>query len=272
MSKNKIITWTTLVVPVIAWIFFEPYVSSWIYYSLTNIGVPVPIVRLIWMTFPIIVLWVLLCEVATKFLLWKALTPWKYISTQTEAWPELDQDELSRYTSELERLGFVRLTDYTFPSSKSMARLFAHPEKFCFAEVGQFSKFPMFCSISCALEKHWVLGVTNMSPSLTMSAISYAFLRQPRLLIKKIANGNVNLMLDSLLDWRDRVSNDLGLDLIQDMNAETYFNRDRNIAISRRRSLLSKSIIWGLLEMLWFYLNPKSEWLGDYSKKARGRK
>lgn len=268
MSKNQIITWTTLFIAVIAWNFFEPYVSSLIYYSLTNIGVPFPIVGLILMALPIILLW----EVVAKFLLWQAIAPLKFISTQAEEWTKINQDELNRYTLELERLGFVRLNDYTVQSSQSMARLFAHPEKFCFAEVGQVSNLPMFCSISCALEKHWVLVVTNISANRIMNAISYAFQRQPRLTIKKIDNGTINLIFDSLLDWREQVANDLGLKLIQDVSAETFFKRDRNVRINQRRSLLRKSIIWALLEMLWFYFNPKSEWLGDYSKKARVRK
>lgn len=79
-------------------------------------------------------------------------------------------------------------------------------------------------------------------------------------------------MFDSLLDWRYRVSNDLDLELIQDTIAETYFKIERNVRINYRRSLLRKSITWVLLEMFWFYFNPKSEWLGDYSKKARVRK
>lgn len=171
MAKNQIITWTTPVTAFIAWNFFGSYVSSWIYYSLTNIGVPIPIVRLIMMALPIILLW----EVLAKFLLWQSIAPSKFVSTQAEAWSELNQDELNRYTSELERLGFVRLTDYTFPSSQSMARLFAHPQQYCFAEVGQVSKFPMFCSISCALEKDWCLTVSNISSNRRLSAISYAF-------------------------------------------------------------------------------------------------
>ena len=272
MNKHQIITWTTIAIAFIAWNFFGSYVSSWIYYSLTNIGFPIPIVKLIVMALPIILIWVLLCELVIKFLFWQAVVPPNYVYAQAEVWLELNQDELNRYTSDLEKLGFVRLTDYTLTSSQSMARLFAHPEQFCFAEVGKVSNMPMFCSISCALEERWYLAVTNMSPNRQMSAISYAFLRQPRALAKQIENGTVNLMFDSLLDWRDRASNDLGLDLIQDMSAEIYLKIARDRIIKQRRSLLRKSITWGLLEMWWFYVNPKSEWLGDYSKKARGRK
>jgi len=63
------------------------------------------------------------------------MPPLKFVSTQAELWQNLNQNELIRYTSELEQLGFVHLTDYTSPSTQGMARLCAHPQKFCFAEV-----------------------------------------------------------------------------------------------------------------------------------------
>jgi hypothetical protein len=36
--------------------------------------------------------------------------------------------------------------------------------------------------------------------------------------------------------------------------------------MQQQQSLIRKSIIWGLLEMLWFSQNPKSEWLGKYAR------
>lgn len=262
MSKNKLITWTAFITVFIIWNFRGHSISSLIYLSLTKIGFPVPIVHSILLVLPLI----LLLEIVTKLLFLQAMSPLKFVSTQPELWPNLNQDELTHYTSELEQLGFLHLTDYTSPSIQGMARLFAHPQRFCFAEVGQVGNLPMFCSISCRLEKQWVLGVTNISSNPNLSAISYAFLRQPHNLVKRFENASANLLLQSLLDWREQVSSDLGLELVQDVKAETYFEIERSKRIKQRRFLLRKSIIWGLLEMLWFSLNPKSEWLGDYSK------
>ncbi|MDJ0703880.1 MAG: hypothetical protein QNJ46_11425 [Leptolyngbyaceae cyanobacterium MO_188.B28] len=248
----------------VAWNFLGHRVSSLIHLTLTSIGFPAPLIQLILFALPLI----LLLEVVVKLLLFQmGITPVKFVSTQPESWPNLDKDELIRYTFELEQLGFAQLTDFTgISSSQGMSRLFSHPQKFCLAEVGQVDNFPMFCSIFCYLEEDWFLAVTNMFPKPSLSAISYAFLRRPRNLHKQFENASVNSLLQSLLVWREEVMNDLDLRLIQDVKAETYFEKQRNDRIAQRRSLLRKSITLTLLEVLWFYLNPRSEWLGDYSK------
>lgn len=58
----------------------------------------------------------------------------------------------------------------------------------------------------------------------------------------------------------------MNVSIIRDMRAENYFEKERQKRLQQRKSLIRKSITWALLEMLLFYLNPKSEWLGDYSK------
>lgn len=261
MSQSKLVTWTAFITACIFWNHFKSPISSGIYLSLTKIGLPIFIVQLILLALP----HVLLLEIGVKLLILQTAIPSvKFVPTQAESWQHLNHKELARYTFELEQLGFVQLTDYTSPSIQGMARLFAHPQKFCFAEVGQVINAPMFCSMSCHLEKHWLLAVTNMS--LHLSAVSYAFLRRPRNLVKQFENSSVNVMLQSLLDWREQVTSDLNLAIIQDIRAETYFEKQRSTRIEQRRSLLRKSIIWGLLEISWFSLNPQSEWWGDYSK------
>ncbi|MBE9041403.1 hypothetical protein IQ235_11480 [Oscillatoriales cyanobacterium LEGE 11467] len=263
MLKNKLVRWAVMITAFIAWNSFGYSISSWIYSILTKIDVPASIALRILSILPLIIL----LEVFAKFLfLETAMPPLKFVATRAESWSFLNRDELNRYTSELEQLGFIQLTDYTSPSIQGMARLFAHPQKFCFAEVGQTSNSPMLCSISCSLEMRWSLAVTNISSSSYVSAISYAFLRQPRNLVKQMGNASVNLLLQSLIDGRDRASNDLGLELIRDIKTETYFEKERSKRMEQRRSMLRKSITWGVLEMLWFSLRPKSEWLGDYSK------
>jgi hypothetical protein len=263
MSKTNLILWTVSFTVFTLWNLFGPTVSSWIYLSLSKIGFPLPVVLLILFVLPSIVL----LEIIAKFLFSQMPTS-KFVATQAESWHDLNQSELTRYTSELEQLGFVKLNDYTISSSpsKAMIRLFAHPQKFCFAEVAQSSNLPMFCGISCHLEKKWSLAVTNTSSSSKVFAFSYAFFRQPRSLVKQFDHASAELLFKSLLEWREQVSSDLGLELIQDVSAETYFEKEHINAIQRRRSLLRKSVTWTLLEALLFSLSPKSEWLGDYSK------
>jgi hypothetical protein len=262
MSKIKtyLITWTAIVSAHIVWRNIGKPISNWIYWGLTSIGFPIPLVQIILVALPII----LLLEIIVKLLLLKSVSPQKFIFTQAELWPHINQDELNRCTLELEQLGFVQLTDYTLSSSNTaLARLFAHPDKFCFVEVFQIGNLPMVCSISCLLEKNWSLAVVNRS---ALSAISYAFFRQPRKLVKKIENAPVDILFQSLLEWREQVCSDLNLRLIQDVRSETYFEKQHSNQADRKHVLLRKSVILALLEMFLFSLNPKTEWLGDYSK------
>lgn len=259
MRKQQLVAVIAAIFAYTVWDQLRRSISPWIDSTLTAIGVPHLIVQLILLVLP----QVLLLEVVLK-LLFLSLTfrsP-KFVPAQPEDWKGFNQDKLNDDTSELEKLGFVYLTDYRVLSHRVIARLFAHPQKFCFAELGQHEDFPMFCSISSSLEKQWSVAVTNM-PSF---AISFAFLWQPRGLIKYFENTSENMMFQALLDLREQVSSDLGLELVQDMRAETYFELERKRTRDRRRSFLYSSVIWRLLKWLWFSLNPQDEYLGAYSK------
>jgi hypothetical protein len=259
--KLYILTYLVVIAAHVVWSIISKPISDWIYFVLTSIGVPTPLVQIILVTLPLI----LLLEIVAKILFLElAVPPQKFVFTQAELWPHVNQNELNRYTLELEQLGFIQLTDYTLSSSnKALARLFSHPDKFCFVEVFQIGNLPIVCSISCLLEKNWSLAVVNSS---VLSAISYAFFRQPHKLVRKIENVPVNMLLQSLLEWREQICSDLNLELIKDVKSETYFEKQHSNRIDRKRTLLRKSVIWSLLEMLWFSLNPKSDWLGDYEK------
>jgi hypothetical protein len=152
-----------------------------------------------------------------------------------------------------------------------MARLFAHPQKCYFAEVGQINGSPMFCRISCRLEQHWSLTVANNPASNKLNPVWYAFLRQPHALVKRIKNAPISVLLESLTEWHQQVSTDLKAKIISDVTAEVYFENQRQKRMQQRKSLIRKSIILGLIEMMLFSLNPKSEWLGGYAKLKQKR-
>jgi hypothetical protein len=260
LLKNKLITWTATIAVFTVWTLYSPVLFILINLILTGIGLPFPIVHLILMILPQI----LLLEIVIKLLfILLVFPPLRFIPTQADLWPQIDRYALTGYTSELEQLGFTQVIDYALPGTNGMARLFAHPQNFCFAEVFQVNNLPMRCSISSRLSNNWQLGVVNLS---THSAISVAFLQQPRKLVRLIDNASGNLLLRSILDWREEVSSELGVELIRDISGDTYFEQQRRNRTETKRLMYGKSITWGLMKMLWFSLNPKSEWLGDYSK------
>jgi hypothetical protein len=265
MNKTKLITWIVTISTIVTWNSIGGSIFHWLNGILVKVGLPTPIVNLILLLLPLI----LFVEIVTKLLfITLALPTVKFTQVTASSWSSEDRDELQFYTLELEQIGFVRLTDYTISDSsrQCIARLFAHPQQFCFAEIGRVDGLPMFCTVSCQLEKRWLLSVTNLSATTKPSAISYAFLRKPRNLSKRIENASIDLMYRALLDWREQVYDDLCVRPIEDVSTEMNFDIQHKIRIETRNRLLRKSIIWGIIEMWLFGLNPQSEWMGEYSK------
>jgi hypothetical protein len=264
MSKIKLVTFIVVFIASFAWSLVGHSISGWLYVNLVNLGCPLAIVQIVLFFLPL----VLLVEILTKVLLLRSVSPMKFTPTQAEEWQHLNLEELALYTSELEQLGFVQLMDYTvMPSSHPLvARLFAHPEKYYFAEVGKVGDLPMSCSIACRLENQWSLGVVDRTFTPMLSAISYAFLRQPRSLVKTFDRVSVTSLLQSLLNWQAEVSSSLDSAVIRDIQAETYFESVQLKRTAQRRTMLCKSVTWSLLEMFWVLLHPRSEWLGDYRR------
>ena len=214
---------------------------------------------------------ILFAEVFLKGLFLRALSPPKYRLAQYELLSSSDQADLLRYTEQLKQLGFQPISDLTISKTEDQrpfGRLFAHPQKLCFAEIGILENIPVYCSIFSYFEEDWSMGITNIDASRSLSAVSYAFMRLPRRLAKTSKGESVDRLFQSFLNWRSQVSADLSLVPLQDMDTSTYSQKEAEVRTDQRRSLLRKSIIWCLLEMLIFRINPKDEWLGAYKPIA----
>ena len=227
---------------------------------------------------PVIPLLILLVffEVGLKLLFWPVLAPITHISiapqrVNPERWKPFAHEQLAQYTAELEQLGFTLLTDYTFTTSAqsqpspATARLFVHPQKFVFAEIAQTENLPVSCSVSTFLESGWEMAVTNIAATNTLNAVSHAFMRQPRTLIRRRRGQSTGDLLQSLLSWRDQVCVDLSVEVLEEVDADAYFRKDANRRNRSRSRLLRSSMTWRLMEVVWFSLRPKQEWLGEYS-------
>jgi hypothetical protein len=256
------------------WFLFSH--SNFIYLEiiLNAIGLSNSIIQLIFVAIRWLMLLYIL-EILAKFFIVEKymppLKPLKFTSTQVKSWHGLDCTEVNHYTSELEQLGFIHLTDYSYTSIQGMARLFAHPQKYYFAEIGQISGLPTFCSTSCRLEQHWSLTVANNPASNKLNPVWYAFMRQPRALVKHIKNAPASTLLEALTEWQQQISIDLRTKIISDVTVEAYFKSERQKEMQQTASLVRKSVIWGLIEIILCSLNSKSEWLGDYAKLKQKR-
>ncbi|MEO0836446.1 MAG: hypothetical protein AAFY16_10790 [Cyanobacteria bacterium J06642_3] len=214
-----------------------------------------------------LITWILFIEVVVKILLFKAVPSLIINKTNLEEHTHLniDIDLFNCNCSEINRIGFKKLVDYTSPSIKGMARLFYYPEYNCYAEVGMLAGTSSFCSIVSGFEQDWFFAATNNNSSTSNKAIAYAFLCLPRIMCK-IFNEEPKLLFDSFLDWRSEVKNKLAVEIIAIADEEMYFTWESKKRKMQRQKLMHKSIVISLIKILLFSLNPKSEWMGDYSR------
>ncbi len=245
-------------------------VSSAIFLFLERLHVfPRPAIAFLVALLPLIVLF----EVVAKLLFMIAIPDrYRHEPTQLETVPSIDSDSLNAYTRSLEALGFTKLGDYKgIESSSDVSRLFTHAEYHCFAEVSELiGQLPMNCLIVSALEQNWRLVTTDRQKSLT-SATAYAFFRQPHVLSVYESGAEPQQLLRSHLALRQQMMTDLHLQILPDLSAQAFLDLIQRDRTQQKQRLWRKSVLFGLVEMLLFSLNPKDEWLGEYADLAARR-
>ena len=178
-------------------------------------------------------------------------------------------EKLNRYTFELEKLGFEKLTDFTYPSVKGLGRLFKHDKYQCLAEVSQVNDTDVFCSIHSRLNSDWFLSLTNIALNPGVEACYFAFMSQPKIIFKRIENASVDLLLTSLIEWRKQVKNKLCLEVVPVENADTYFHWENKKRSLQRKGLSKKSITLSAILAFFYSFKTRNEWLGKYAKLSK---
>jgi hypothetical protein len=196
--------------------------------------------------------------------------------------PQLDTAALERYTREFESMGFVRLLDFSLVSNApnpipSFCRLFAHTRHHCFGEVSQLfprgkSPMPLKCSIQSSLENGWSLGFSDRKPQAASSMI-----RRRKALGVSMPDATTSELLQSFLQMRDQVCQDLGISPVRDDSLEAYIAKVQLAAGDMRDAVQQKNFATAVSQ--YYYrkfsmLKTREEhtWLGDYPKEAERRK
>lgn len=257
--QNNLLSWCFT-----AFVIFLPIIGMknvlWLHQTL---GIPSWLIRLLILFLPLI----LFLEVVIKIIFLKILRPVQFTAIEINPNTDIadaDVVQLNYYDAELKRLGFVKLADYTAPSIAGVARLFAHPKHNCFAEVGFLKDTPVFCSLIAAYTQDWALVISNQQLS-SSTNIAYAFLRLPRELVMRFFEKPA-FLLNTFLAWDREITEALKINIIKDITVATYFTLNNQRLAKQRKSLIRKSIIWGLIETWLFSKNPRLEYLGDYKK------
>jgi hypothetical protein len=196
--------------------------------------------------------------------------------------PQLDNAALDRYTQEFERMGFVRLLDFSLVSDApnplpSFCRLFVHTRNHCFGEAAQVfprgkAPLPLRCSIQSSLEDGWTLAFSDRKPLATSSII-----RTKRAIGVSMPGATPNELLNSFLQMRSQICQDLGISVVNDDTLEAYVAKVQRGAKDRREAIKQRNFARAIpnLYLRKFSLlktKPEYIWLGDYPKEAERRK
>jgi hypothetical protein len=196
--------------------------------------------------------------------------------------PLLDTAALERYTQEFESMGFVRLLDFSLVSNApnpipSFCRLFAHIRHHCFGEVSQLfprgkSPLPLKCSIQSMLENGWSLGFSDRKPQ-----AASAMIRRKKALGVSMPEARTSELLQSFLQMRGQICQDLGISPMRDDSLEAYIAKTQLAVTDMRDAVEQKNFATAVSHFYYrkfSLLKTREEytWLGDYPKEAERRK
>ncbi|MBD2462555.1 hypothetical protein H6G89_16035 [Oscillatoria sp. FACHB-1407] len=185
---------------------------------------------------------------------------------------QLNVNTLEQQTKDLEALGFVRLQDYALQPSQGLARCFAHPAHYCFAEVGQIIDAAGKTAIAnpaifSYLSDDWALSHVQGEPSLG-SGIALLW-RNPKGVGIYHPDTNLKDLLDIHLRFRQKMIQDLGITVLTDGSWEAYGAGQQKAARDRKTALRQRNLLVGMIKVTLFELNPTLEWLGAYAKPGK---
>jgi hypothetical protein len=200
-----------------------------------------------------------------------------FLPADVTKFPERDAEQLDRLTQELEALGFQQLMDYRVKTEldtgvTGFGRLFAHPGEHAFAEINQGFKpggdpAPMGWAITSLLEDGWSFSTNSRKPS-----TAYYLIRRPKGLWVSRPEQEPPELWETHRKRREKIADDLGVQVLTDDTAEAYFENERRAAVERKKAVQRRSFIQVALDKWLFDKSPKYEWMGSYQAKAKKRK
>lgn len=198
----------------------------------------------------------------------------EFVAVEPDEFSQLDVKSLQHYTNALESAGFAKLIDFTMVYSKhkpGFARLFFHPQHYCWVEVNQMfllgRLMPVAATIISTLEPDWSLSTTDRKTSGFLLGLIY-LLSHPRSLWINQPSVTLSKLLERHLQRLRQIANTLTLEVteLSDASPDAYFDFQRRERIKRKQTLQRKNMIVGIAEVLISAVNPKREWMGDYQK------
>jgi hypothetical protein len=220
-----------------------------------------------------VIIWIVLLGIFLKpifFTFTKATM--KYADADPKDFPKLDRNLWDDRCQRMEALGFVFVRDMKLSEAlmSNIQRLYLHPQSRCYGAVFQvFSKGAPGLSIwfSSYLGEDWTIGHGDTKPSsgnvMTRTSHKLSFNRP---------GGSLEDIYTEHIATRDRIAQELGLNIVTPSGFETYEERS-NLEAAARHKLLKKSISLLIpVKVLMARVKPlPNDWLGDYPKEVESR-
>jgi hypothetical protein len=176
---------------------------------------------------------------------------------------------LDKYTTELESIGFQQLADYGVFSLTPhiFIRILVNSEQHCLAIVFQTSSGAMRCVMQSFLTDGWSLANLAYRTDTYRSCATQIWNRHPRQLWMSQPDLKFARIFETHLQRRQQLERDLQIEIIQHPAVETYLDFERMSMSRYHHNLQRKWILVGMIQAVWLFFHPKTEWMGEYQAR-----
>lgn len=181
----------------------------------------------------------------------------------------LKVDLLDKYTTELESIGFKQLVDYGIFSLTPhlFIRILVNSEQHCFAIVFQTTSGAMHCMMRSFLTDGWSLANLAYRADTYRSCTAQIWSRHHRQLWMSQPDLKLARILETHLQRRQQLERDLQIEIIQNPTVDTYLDFERMSMSRYHQNLKRKWIVVGMIQAVWLFFHPKTEWMGEYQAR-----
>ncbi len=207
--------------------------------------------------------------IAQILLLFKTGKPLIFSPTSPPAFLGLKVDLLANYTTELESIGFTQLADYGIFSLTPhiFIRILVNSEQHCFAIVFQTTSGAMRCVLRSFLTDGWSLANLAYRSDTYQFCTAQIWSRHPRQLWISQPDLKLARILETHLQRRQQLVRDLEIEIIQELTVETSQEFERMGMNRYHQNLKRKWIGIGMIQTVWLFFHPKTEWMGEYQAR-----
>lgn len=224
-------------------------------------GLPSWVMSLLLFAIPVTIVQLLLLFKTGKPLIFSLTSPPNFLG--------LKVDLLANYTTELESIGFQQLADYGIFSLTPhiFIRILVNSEQHCFAIVFQTTSGAMRCAIRSFLTDGWSLANLAYQVDTYQFCTAQIWNRHQRQLWMSQPDLKLARILETHLQRRQQLERDLEIETIQELTAETYLDFEQMSMSRYHQNLKQKWIVVGMIQAVWLFFHPKTEWMGEYQAR-----